>query len=153
MVGDLVDGGGHDGVEDTQVPGPQLVQLVAVSVGGDPVPQGRDEPSPSRLGVHFVELPIEVASDDDLSGLVLLDDVLGQLDNRFRPLADEVLEAGFEVDVEDMHFLTSYWNLGPVQVCTQGLDLPVASEVAEVDAPSRALQQGLVAVVPTEEQG
>ena len=52
-----------------------------------------------------------------------------------------------------MHFLTSYWDLGPVQVCAQGLDLPVAPEVAEGKTPSRALVQGLVTVVASEEEG
>ena len=72
--------------------------------------------------------------NDDFGGWVLPDYVLGQLDDGVRPLADEALEAGFEVDVQDVHLLASYGDLGPVQVGAKGLDLPVALEVAEGDA-------------------
>ena len=44
VVRDLVDGVGHDGVGDGNIPGPQLIQLVAMSVGLGPLPEGRGEP-------------------------------------------------------------------------------------------------------------
>ena len=44
VVRDLVDMVGHDGVGDGNVPGPQLIQLVAISVGLGPLPEVRGEP-------------------------------------------------------------------------------------------------------------
>ena len=85
---------------------------------------------------------------------ILPDYVLGQLDNSFRPLADEALQARLEVNVKNVNFLASYRDLGPVQVGAQRLDLPVVPEVAEGDAAPGALQHGLVAVVaPHEHRG
>ena len=43
VVRDLVDGVGHDGVGDGDVPSPQLVQLVAIPVGLGPLSEGRCE--------------------------------------------------------------------------------------------------------------
>ena len=43
VVRDLVDGVGHDGVGNGNIPGPQLVQLVAIPVGLGPLPEGRGE--------------------------------------------------------------------------------------------------------------
>ena len=51
-----------------------------------------------------------------------------------------------------MDLLASLGDLGPVGVGCQGLDLPVAFQVAEGDAAPGALQQGLVAIIACQEQ-
>ena len=44
VVRDLVDGVSHDGVGDGNVPGPQLIQLVAIPMGLGPLSEGMCEP-------------------------------------------------------------------------------------------------------------
>ena len=85
---------------------------------------------------HPVELSIEVASHNDLGALVLPDDVLGEVDHCVSPLTHDVLVARFKVHVQDVNFFASQLDLGPVEVGSKGLDLPVALQVAEGDAPA-----------------
>ena len=67
----------HDRVGDPDVPGPELVQLVALLVGCRPLPERWGESTLFQGGVHFIELPIEVSSKYDLGGWILPDDALG----------------------------------------------------------------------------
>ena len=52
--------------------------------------------------MQFVELSIEVPSEDDLSGRILLDNILGQVDHRVSPLDDEALLPWFKLSVQDV---------------------------------------------------
>ena len=85
---------------------------------------------------HSVELSIEVASYNDLCTLVLPDDVLGEVDHCVSPLVHDALVARFKVHIQDVDFFASQLELGPVEVGAKGLDLPVALQVAEGDAPA-----------------
>ena len=67
----------HDRVGDPDVPGPELVELVAPLISRRPLSEGWGESSLCQGGVHFVELPIEVPSQNDLGGRILSDDALG----------------------------------------------------------------------------
>ena len=58
VVRDLVDMVGHYGVGDGDVPGPQLVQLVAIPVGLGPLPEGGGEAGQRKEGVHLVKLAV-----------------------------------------------------------------------------------------------
>ena len=75
---------------------------------------------------HSVELSIEVASHNDLGALVLPDDVLGEVDHCVSPLVHDALVSRFKVRVQDVNFLASQLDLGPVEVGAKGLDLLVA---------------------------
>ena len=67
----------HNRVGDPDIPGPELVQLVALLVGRRPLPECWGESSLGQGGVHFIELPVEVSTQYDLGGWVLPDDTLG----------------------------------------------------------------------------
>ena len=67
----------HNRGGDPDVPGPELVQLVALLVGRRPLPERGDESSLCQGGVHFIELPVEVSTQYDLGSWVLPDDALG----------------------------------------------------------------------------
>ena len=58
------------------VPGPHLVQLVAPLVGRRSLSQCRCEAGLHKGGVHFVELPIQIPAQDNLSSCVLPNDAL-----------------------------------------------------------------------------
>ena len=79
----------------SDVPGPQLVQLVALLVGRRPLLESWGESSLGQGGVHFIELPVEVSTQYDLGGWVLPDDTLGKADDCVSPLAHESLKPGF----------------------------------------------------------
>ena len=85
---------------------------------------------------HSVELSIKVASHNDFGALVLPDDVLGEVDHCVSPLVHDVLVARFKLHFQYVNFLASQLELGPVEVGAEGLDLLVALQVAEGDAPS-----------------
>ena len=61
----------HNGISDLEVPGPQLVELVAPLVGHRSLFKSRGESSLGQGGVHFVELPIEVSTLYDFGGWIL----------------------------------------------------------------------------------
>ena len=67
----------HNRVGDPDVPGPEIVQMVALLVGRRPLPESWGEPSLGQGGVQFVELPVEVSTQDNLGGWILPDDALG----------------------------------------------------------------------------
>ena len=67
----------HNRVGDPDVPGPQLVQLVALLVGRRPFLESWGESSLGQGCVHFVELPIKVPTQYDFGGWILPDDALG----------------------------------------------------------------------------
>ena len=77
MVRDLVDGLSWNAVHDRYVPGPELVELVAPLISRRPLSEGWGESSLCQGGVHFIELPIEVPSQNDLGGWILSDNALG----------------------------------------------------------------------------
>ena len=77
MVGDLGYRVCHNRVDDPDVPGPKLVQLVALLVGRGPLPESWGESSLGQGGMHFIELPVEVPTQYDLGGWILPDDALG----------------------------------------------------------------------------
>ena len=60
----------------SDVPGPQLVQLVAPLMGRRSLSQCRFETGLHKGGVHFVELPIQIPAQDNLSSWVLPNDAL-----------------------------------------------------------------------------
>ena len=77
MVGDLGYRIRHNSIGDPEIAGPQLVKVAALLVGRRPFFKSRGESSLGQGGVHFIELPIEVSTQDDLGGLILPDDPLG----------------------------------------------------------------------------
>ena len=77
VVGDLGYRVRHNSIGDPEVPGPQLVELVAPLVGHRSLYKSRGESSLGQGGVHFIELPVEVSSHDDLGSWILPDDPLG----------------------------------------------------------------------------
>ena len=60
----------------SDVPGPQLVQLVAPLVGRRSPSQCRCEAGLYQGDVHFVELPVQIPAQDNLSSWVLPNDAL-----------------------------------------------------------------------------
>ena len=66
----------HNRVGDPDVPGPQLVQRVALLVGRRPLPESWGEPSLGQGGVHFIELPVEVSTQYNFGCWILSDDAL-----------------------------------------------------------------------------
>ena len=76
MVGYLVNGLGHDGIEDGDVPSPKLVQMVAFPMCHRAFSKCRGEYCPHHLTMDFGQLSIQISSDDYLSLCVLSDDAL-----------------------------------------------------------------------------
>ena len=76
MVRYLVNGLGHDGVEDGDVPRPELVQVIAFPVRHSAFFECRGESCSHHLAVDLAKLTIQVPSDNDLSLCVLPDDAL-----------------------------------------------------------------------------
>ena len=76
VVGYLVDRLGHDGIEDGDVPSPELIQMVAFSVRHSAFSERRGESCPDHLTMDFGQLSIQVSCDNDLSLCVLSDDAL-----------------------------------------------------------------------------
>ena len=66
----------HNRVSDPDVPGPELVELVAPLISRRPLSEGWGESSLGQGGVHFIELPIEIPTQNDLGGWVLPNDAL-----------------------------------------------------------------------------
>ena len=60
----------------SDVPGPHLVQLVALLVGHRSLSQCRCKPGLCQGCVHFTELSVEVSAQDNLGGRVLPNDAL-----------------------------------------------------------------------------
>ena len=55
------------------------------------------------------------------------DDLIGQVDDRTSPLAQEAFDARIEEDIQDMNlFITLMWDLSPIQVGAQSFEIPVA---------------------------
>ena len=67
----------HNGISDLEVPGSQLLELVAPLVGHRSLFKSRVESRLGQGGVHFVELPIEVSIQYYFGGWILPDDLLG----------------------------------------------------------------------------
>ena len=101
-----------------------------------------------EVGVHLAEHAIHVSSHNDFGCGVLPHYVLYQLNHLVSSLYHELLVARFQVHIEDVDFLASQEDFGPVQVGAQRLDFLVAFQVAKRDASSRTLEEGLVAHVP-----
>ena len=77
MVGDLGYRIRYDRISDPEIPGPQLVELVDLLVGRRSIHEHWSESSLGQGGVHFIELSIEISSQNDLGGWILPDDPLG----------------------------------------------------------------------------
>ena len=101
-----------------------------------------------EVGVHLAEHAIHVSSHNDFGCGVLPHYVLYQLNHLVSSLYHELLVARFQVHIEDVDFLASQEDFGPVQVGAQRLHLLMTLQVAERDASSRTLEEGLVAHVP-----
>ena len=147
VVGHLVNGVRDYRVENGHVPRPDLVELVPFSMRGGPLDEGRLESCHLEVGVHPAEHAIHVPSHNDFGGGVLPHYVLCQLNHLVSPLHHGLLVARFQVHIEDVDFLASQEDFGPVQVGAQRLDFLVAFQVAERDASSGPLEKGLVAHV------
>ena len=133
--------------EDGHVPRPDLVELVPFSMCGGPLDEGRLKSCHVEVGVHPAEHAIHVPSHNDFGGGVLPHYVLRQLNHLVSPLNHGLLVARFQVHIEDVEFLASQEDFGPVQVGAQRLDFLVPFQVAERDASSGPLEEGLVAHV------
>ena len=131
-------------VENGHVPRPDLVELVPFSMRGGPLDEGRLESCHLEVGVHPAEHAIHVPSHNDFGGGVLPHYVLCQLNHLVSPLHHGLLVARFQVHIEDVDFLASQEDFGPVQVGAQRLDFLVAFQVAKRDASSGPLEKGLV---------
>ena len=97
----------HNCVGDLEVPDSQLVELVAVSVGGLFRSQIGGKPGYGQEGVHFAELAVQVSSYYNLRACILLHYVLGQVNYGLCSLANEAFLSRFQVHVQDVHLLTS----------------------------------------------
>ena len=117
MVGDLVHGLSYNGIHDGYVPCPQLVKMVALSVGYRTLSECRSESRSHQLQVDLGHLPIQVTSDDDLGLCILPDDALHEADDCLRSLHHEAFLSRFQVYVEYVDLLPAQGNLGPVEVC------------------------------------
>jgi hypothetical protein len=76
VVGYLVNGLGHYGIDDGDVPSPELVQMVAFSMCHRAFSECRGESCPHHRSMDFGQLSIQVSSDNDLSLCVLSYDAL-----------------------------------------------------------------------------
>ena len=76
MVRYLVNGLGHDGVDDGDVPRPELVQVIAFPVRHSAFFECRGESCSHHLAVDLAKLSIQVPSDNYLGLRVLSDDAL-----------------------------------------------------------------------------
>ena len=76
MVGYLVNGFGHDGIDDGDVPRPELVQVIAFPMRHSAFFECRSESCSHHLVVYLDQLPIQVSSDDYLGLRILPDDAL-----------------------------------------------------------------------------
>ena len=72
----LVDGLSHDGIEDGDVPSPELVQVVAFPVSNRAFFECRGESCSHHLVVDLGQLPVQVSTDDYLGLRILSDDAL-----------------------------------------------------------------------------
>ena len=107
MVRDLVNRLGYHRVGDGNVPGPKLVQLVTLPVGGRAFSQCRGESRSHHLTVDFCHLPVEVSTDDDFSLGILPDDALHEADDCLRSLHHEAFLPRFQVNVKDVDLLSA----------------------------------------------
>ena len=76
LVRYLVDGLGHDGIKDGDVPSPELAQVVAFPVSNRAFFECRGESCSQHLVVDLGQLPVQVSSDDYLGLRILPDDAL-----------------------------------------------------------------------------
>ena len=129
VVGDLVHGLRYNGVHDGYVPCPQLVQMVAFSVGSRTLSECRGESRSHQLLVDLGHLPVQVTPYDDLGLCILPDDALYKADNCLRSLHYEAFLSRFQVYVKYVDLFPAKWYLGPVEVCPQRFHLAVVLEV------------------------
>ena len=129
MVRDLVHGLGYNVIHNGYVPRPQLVKVVALSVGYRTLSECRSESRSHQLLVNLCHLPVQVTSYDDLSLCILPDDALHEADGCLRSLRHEAFLARFQVYVEYVDLLPAQGYLGPVEICAQRFHLAVVLEV------------------------
>ena len=101
----LVDGLGHEGVKDGDVPGPDLVQMVTFSMRHSAFSECMGESCSDHLVVNLRQLPIHVSSYDDLGLPILPDDAFHEADDCLRSLHHEAFLPWFQVHVEDVDLL------------------------------------------------
>ena len=76
MVGYLVDRLGHYGIDNGDVPSPELVEVVAFPMGNRAFFERRGESCTLHLVLDLGQLPVQVSSDDYLGLCILPDDAL-----------------------------------------------------------------------------
>jgi len=103
----LVNGLGHDGIEDGDVPRPELVQVVAFPMRHGTFFECRSESCSHHLAVNLAKLSIQVSTNDYLGLRVLSNYALYQADNSITPLYHEAFMTWFQVHVEDVDLLSS----------------------------------------------
>ena len=111
------------------IPSPQLVKMVALSVGFRTLSECRSESRFHQLLVDLRHLPIQVTSYDDLCLCILPDDALYKADDCLRSLYYKAFLARFQVYVEYVDLLPAQGYLGPVEVGAQRFHLAVVLEV------------------------
>ena len=129
MIGDLVHGLSYNGIHDGYIPFPQLVQMVALSVGSRTLSEWRRKSRSHQLLVDLGHLPVEVTSYDDLRLRVLPDDAIHEADECLRSLHHKAFLARFQVYVEYVDLLPAEGYLGPVEVGAQRFHLVLVLEV------------------------